>query len=1213
MSHNTRKRWSSNNKENFVCNPLSVPIVSGTSGYMMVTEPVYAEEGLELLSVGVGIFDSDLQLTFCNSAFRALRQYPKVLCRHGVSLQNLLLFNAERGDFGPGASDDQVAERIAEITTSGERELERELASGQILQIRYRHTSSGGLIVTFQDCTAERNAERALQASEERYALVSEAAEEAIYDWHIEEDRFYASERLGAFLGLELKADGIRDWSWERLIHPNDLAHYQSTLQEHRSGAQPRWECEYRLRDASGQWMWVSDHGTSIRNSDGRTTRMVAAVRDIGERVRKDAALAASEERYSLVTRASSDGFFDWNVTDDVLYLSDNLTQLLGLKVGTGPSRIWADCLHPNDRPNYIAAIRDHFKEQTDSVELTYRLRAKAGGYRWVSDRSVGERDSQGRVVRLVGAIRDITEIRQAESELERTKSRLMTSLSTISDGILLINPDDHVELFNERYVEIFGDAAGGADLSDVIVVGRSFFDMIRDGYNLGMFQPHPDGVDAWVKSRVEAWKQPVAKWELELANGKWILLNERTMPDGGRVLVYTDITEFKRREDEAQAARQRFEEAIEAISSGFALWGADDRLVTCNARYREYFSKLGDVVAPGALFTDIIAAGLGRGLFPLSEGDVPSYLAAIAEKRLAAIGDSREQLIDGQWLQITDHRTKDGGIVSIYTDVTELKTSQMEIEKQSIILKSTMENMGQGITMVDRDLNTMALNQKFLELMDLPTEKFAAGFSMEQAFRYNAERGEYGPGNVDEQVRERLELSAKFEPHRFERTRPDGVVIEVVGMPIEGGGFVSTYTDVTERKQAEEKQRSALAEFNAVLDNIDYGIMFMGPDLRARITNRAFGQIWNISPEFIKEHPSARELISYVQNRGYYDVEPDDWDEWLDNRILAIQAGNIAPTEVRRKDGTVVSYQCVALPDGGRMLTYFDISEISRARDKAESALQELKNAQQRLVHAEKMASLGQLTAGIAHEIKNPLNFVNNFAKLSAEMMEELAEVLEGPISALSEDDRDDAEDLLATVKNNLLKIDQHGRRADSIVKNMLLHSREGSSEKHIVDLNALTQEGLNLAFHGARAADKGFNVDLQLELSEDVGQVECLPQDLQRVILNLCGNGMYEAVKHSKSGGDPAKLVVSTVQKGEQYLVMISDNGGGIPEDARDKIFNPFFTTKPTGEGTGLGLSMSFDIVKQHGGELSFQTKLNKGTVFCLSLPKHTAHDAQ
>ena len=155
--------------------------------------------------------------------------------------------------FGQRVFTDQAA-GFADI------KLEREMARGQHLPIRYRYTSSGGLVVTFQDCTAERNAERALRASEERYALVSEAAEEAIYDWHIDEDRFHASDRLRALMGLESKVGGIRDWSWEGLIHPDDLPHYQSTLQEHQSGAQARWECEYRLRDASGQWMWVSDH-----------------------------------------------------------------------------------------------------------------------------------------------------------------------------------------------------------------------------------------------------------------------------------------------------------------------------------------------------------------------------------------------------------------------------------------------------------------------------------------------------------------------------------------------------------------------------------------------------------------------------------------------------------------------------------------------------------------------------------------------------------------------------------------------------------------------------------------------------------------------------------------------------------------------------------------------------------------------------------------
>jgi PAS domain S-box-containing protein len=1041
---------------------------------------IQTEEGLELLDVGVGIFDHDLRLAYCNPAFRDLRQYPETLCRDHVSLQTLLHFNAERGDFGPGHADEQVAERIDEIETSQERQIEREMANGQILRIRYRRTSSGGLVVTFQDCTAERNAQRVLEESEERYALV---------------------------------------------------------------------------------------------------------------------------------TRATSDGIYDWNVKEDVLFISDSLIRILDFDHNIGTSLTWADRLHPDDLAGYVDALRTHFKEQAEAVDIEYRVRAKSGGYRWLHDRSVGERDHQGRVVRLVGAIRDITEMREAQSELERTRSRLMASLSTISDGILLIDPEDRVELFNDRYVEIFGNAAGGADMSEKIAVGRSFFDMIRDGYNLGMFKPHPDGVDAWVKSRIKAWKQPVAKWELELSNGVWILLNERRMPDGGRVMVYTDITEFKRREAEAQAASQRFEEAIEAISSGFALWDADDRLVTCNTRFRGYFAGLDDVVVPGAVFIEIVSAGLERGLFPNAEGNIPAYLADIADKRQKAIGDVREQFVNGMWLQITDHRTKDGGIVSIYSDVTELKRSQLEIEKQSDVLKLTLENMGQGITMVDKDLNTIALNEKFLELMDFPPEKFHQGFTMEQAFRFNAERGEYGPGDIDEQVRARLELSSKFQPHQFERTRHDGTIVEITGNPIEGGGFVSTYTDITERKQAEDSLKSALSEFNAVLDNIEYGVVFMGPDLRARIANRAFSQIWNVPPEFIEKNPDIRTLIAFVQSNNFYAVEPEDWDEWLDNRIKAIEAGNIAPTEVARTDGTIVTYQCIALPDGGRMLTYFDITEISQARDKAQAALEDLKNAQQRLVQAEKMASLGQLTAGIAHEIKNPLNFVNNFSKLSAEMMEELAEILEDPMAALEEDDREDAEDLIATVKDNLLKIDQHGKRADSIVKNMLLHSREGSNEMQRVDLNALTKEGVNLAYHGARAADKGFNVDLVVDLSDDVKSIECLPQDLQRVILNLCSNGMYEAAKKAAAGGNAARLSVSTTRKGGQYLIEVEDNGGGIPADMQDKIFNPFFTTKPSGEGTGLGLSISFDIIKQHGGELSFETQAGNGTTFIVALPVATS----
>jgi len=269
--------------------------------------------------------------------------------------------------------------------------------------------------------------------------------------------------------------------------------------------------------------------------------------------------------------------------------------------------------------------------------------------------------------------------------------------------------------------------------------------------------------------------------------------------------------------------------------------------------------------------------------------------------------------------------------------------------------------------------------------------------------------------------------------------------------------------------------------------------------------------------------------------------------------------------------------------------------------------ALDELKRTQASLIQSEKMASLGQLTAGIAHEIKNPLNFVNNFAKLSEELLAELAEVLQDKIQSLDQEVREDAEDLFRTIRENLAKINEHGRRADSIVKNMLLHSRSGPSARQQVALNPIAKEALNLAYHGARAENSSFNIEIQTYLSDDVGRVECYPQDLMRVFLNLISNGMYAAYKRSleEDGFVPA-IRVSSRRKGDLVEVQVRDNGTGIPDHMRPQIFAPFFTTKPPGEGTGLGLSLSYDImIKQHGGDLAVESEPGEYTVFTASLP--------
>ena len=281
-----------------------------------------------------------------------------------------------------------------------------------------------------------------------------------------------------------------------------------------------------------------------------------------------------------------------------------------------------------------------------------------------------------------------------------------------------------------------------------------------------------------------------------------------------------------------------------------------------------------------------------------------------------------------------------------------------------------------------------------------------------------------------------------------------------------------------------------------------------------------------------------------------------------------------------------------------------------ARTRELAKS-LEELRTAQDRLVQTEKLASLGQLTAGIAHEIKNPLNFVNNFSAISVELIDELRQALAG--ANLDAKLRGEINEVADMLQGNLDKVVQHGKRADSIVKNMLLHSRQGSQEHRPVDINAIVEESLNLAYHGARAEKQGFNITLERSLDPAAGEIDLYPQEITRVLLNLISNGFYAATKRkaeANGGNYEPILAAATKNLGDSVEIRIRDNGTGIPPEVKEKMFNPFFTTKPVGEGTGLGLSISHDIiVKQHGGSIEVDTKPGEFTEFRIVLPRGAA----
>lgn len=348
---------------------------------------------------------------------------------------------------------------------------------------------------------------------------------------------------------------------------------------------------------------------------------------------------------------------------------------------------------------------------------------------------------------------------------------------------------------------------------------------------------------------------------------------------------------------------------------------------------------------------------------------------------------------------------------------------------------------------------------------------------------------------------------------------------------------------------------------------------------------------------------------VFFEENRGYFDTAKEFSSLWL------IGFGIYAFTQVnkerkQRKKEEEQLRQAEARKAELEHLVVERTTELTTQKDELEKTLDELRSAQAQLIHSEKMASLGELTAGIAHEIQNPLNFVNNFSELSIELAHELRDELEKP-----ERDEDLIRDLMQDLVQNQEKINHHGKRAASIVTGMLQHSRAGSGKKEPTDLNALADEYLRLSYHGLRAKDKSFNAKMVTDLDPAIGKIEAVAQDLGRVLLNLINNAFYAVQQRERQLSEGSEkrpenfsptVSVSTKQLKNAVEIRIKDNGTGIPDSLKAKIFQPFFTTKPTGQGTGLGLSLAYDIVtKGHGGKMEVKSTEGKGTEFIIRLP--------
>ena len=602
-------------------------------------------------------------------------------------------------------------------------------------------------------------------------------------------------------------------------------------------------------------------------------------------------------------------------------------------------------------------------------------------------------------------------------------------------------------------------------------------------------------------------------------------------------------------------------------MHEGFGVFDHDLRMMLCNQRFIEIRNYPSELCVPGVRLADLLRFNADRGDYGEVDADelVDSRIAMVSTFKSHEI---ERTLADGSTIIVRYTPMPTVGVLVTFIDISALKAAKEKVAELARLPEDNPEPVmrfkGDGSLLYFNPAAAPLINNLELDLGDQAPEQWISNF--------NDALGADRPLSFDFEINEHF------------------YVLTVA--PIEGANKFNIYgRDVSGLKKAEQMV-TALAKLPE---------QNPGPVLR-------FGADF----EFQYANPASRELLDGLGLDSGAALPA----EWLTAMQQSVETGK--PQEFEYDFGQNV-YEMLAVQVQqasvvniyGRNITPRKKAEKAMriARDEAQQALDELKVAQLSLVNAEKMASLGQLTAGIAHEIKNPLNFVNNFAGLAKELLHEFQQVVKPAIGGLNDDEKAEASDLMDTITENLEKIEVHGRRADGIVKSMLSHAREGPSTMAATDLNSMLDDSVNLAYHGMRAEHHSFNVTLECDLDPNLGEIDLYPQEMMRVFLNLIGNGLYAIKKRMETENDTSYvpcLKVSTKAESGRAMVWIRDNGIGMSKEVSTKIFEPFFTTKPSGEGTGLGLSLSFEaVVQQHSGTLEVDSEEAEYSEFLITLP--------
>jgi PAS domain S-box-containing protein len=726
-----------------------------------------------------------------------------------------------------------------------------------------------------------------------------------------------------------------------------------------------------------------------------------------------------------------------------------------------------------------------------------------------------------------------------------------------------------------------------------------------------------PGEIDALVKDRMaelltlEPWES-----EQEIGGRRRLAIRHMPVPGRGLMITYADVTEARATERKLRDNEERYSRVSEAVAEGIYDWNIADNTLYVSERVMEIFGFEGQLTS----------YDWNSRVHP---EDAEAYRAALREcfrgMTVKVACQYRIKARDGKFRWVEDHGLpiRNGAgratrLIGCVSDITKRRSMEEALRNSEQRYSTAMEAINEAVYEWDIATGEMYYSPRLHDLIALtPQELSTRQQWLDRVHPDDLPHYRTALVALLKGETERLQVEYRYRhaDGTWHWARQHGVASrDHTGRAHRVSGSTG---DITAEKRLAEELDRARRQLEDALESTAEGFVLFDPQDRIVMSNSHYRAWFTDVAHMVRPGNTFESFMRAAVASGMFPAAASDPEGFM-AAVLARRSNPSGPREQYLSSGIWLQVSDYKMRDGSHVSVYTDMTEqkqrqaeIAKAKGDAESALEQLKAAQQRLVVQGKLASLGQLTAGIAHEIKNPLNFVNNFAALSSELLDELDEMLK--CAPLDGKTREGILVLTEMLRGNHEKVVQHGRRADSIVKNMLLHSREGSGEHRLTDINAILDESLNLAYHGARVEKPDFNIALRRDFDASAGAVNLYPQEMTRALHNLISNGVYAATRRRMETGDTGdqpELSAATKNLGDKVEIRIRDNGTGIPNDIKEKIFNPFFTTKPAGEGTGLGLSMSHDIiVKQHGGTIDVETEPGVFTEFTITLPRAAA----